>query len=92
MKYDWIGVFFSLLGWYLMSKYRFIGLLVLIVANILWIIFGIKSEIYSLVFLQLSFIILNIKTNIEWYNIEKKKPIEYRDKSFTTINKLFNIN
>ncbi|QQR98872.1 MAG: nicotinamide mononucleotide transporter [Sphingobacteriales bacterium] len=89
IKFDWIGVCFSLLGWYLMSKHRFKGLLVLFIANILWIIFGIQEKLYSLVFLQVSFIVLNIKTNIDWYNIEKSKPSEYQDESFKSIKKLF---
>jgi hypothetical protein len=63
---DWLGVCLSLLGWFLMARHRFLALAVLLAANGAWIAWAAPLHVWSLVTLQLCFIVLNIRALREW--------------------------
>ncbi|MFT3947835.1 MAG: hypothetical protein QM763_12775 [Agriterribacter sp.] len=79
---DWLGVCLSLLGWFLMAKKRFYALIVLCFANLVWLSWAIMTSVASLGFLQVCFMILNLRTIYEWIKTEKSKPVDFQDKSF----------
>ena len=79
---DWLGVFFSLLGWFLMARNRFYALLILCCSNIVWLSWSVMTNVISLGFLSICFMILNIRTIFEWIKTEKLKPIAFQDKSY----------
>jgi len=87
---DWLGVFFSLLGWFIMARNRFYALLILCCSNIVWLTWSIKTNVLSLGFLSISFMLLNMRTIYEWIKSEKVKPIEFQDKSYLNLKKLLN--
>lgn len=80
---------FSIIGWLLMAKQRFIALFVFIIANSVWLIWSTNSKIYSLAILQLFFIFLNIRTIISWTKSEKEKDISNQEKSYRILNQFF---
>ena len=63
---DWLGVFLSLLGWFFMAKNRHMAMIVLLAANVVWIIWAVPLSLWSLVTLQVCFMGLNIRTTLEW--------------------------
>jgi hypothetical protein len=63
---SWTGTVLSLVGWFLMAKHRMLALVVLIAANIAWIVFAIPSHIWSLAVLQACFVLLNLRTIRQW--------------------------
>lgn len=79
---DWLGVLLSLFGWFLMARQRFIALLVLIFANVIWFTWGFTTNVPSIMFLQVSFMLLNFRTIYEWLKTEAKKPDEFRYKCY----------
>jgi uncharacterized ion transporter superfamily protein YfcC len=88
---DLLGVICGLSGAFLLAKKRFIALLIIIISNLIWVIWGLHSTSWSLSFLQACFFILNSRTIIEWIKLEIKKPIEEQEDSFKTLNKFLNI-
>ena len=66
---DWVGVFLSLLGWFLMAKHRHMAMVVLLAANLVWVIWAVPLHVWSLVTLQVCFMVLNIRTILEWSKI-----------------------
>ncbi len=87
---DWLGVFLSLSGWFLMGKRRFFAILVLILTNIVWLTWALTNNVYSMMVLSTCFIILNVKTIINWIKDEKKKPLDFQDKTFIRLKQLTN--
>jgi hypothetical protein len=87
---DWLGVFLSLFGWFLMAKKRFIALIILVLANVVWLIWGLETRVWSIFVLQSCFMVLNGRTMYEWFHIEQKKPPELQESSFKKLIRLIN--
>lgn len=63
---DWIGVALSLTGWYLMPKKRRIAIIVFLIAGIAWVTWSILTKTWSILFIQLCYAVLNVRTLVIW--------------------------
>lgn len=58
---DWIGAGINLVGWYLMPKNQLTAIVIFLVSNIFWISWGLSEGAWSVVIVQLCFMVLNIR-------------------------------
>lgn len=63
---DWIGVALNLTGWYLMPTRKILAIKIFLIGNVLWFTWAASREIYSIVFIQLCFAVLNVRTIRMW--------------------------
>lgn len=63
---DWIGAILTLIATYLMASYRRQAVRVFLVSSVVFLIWAFHEEVWSLVVLQSTLIILNIRTLIKW--------------------------
>ncbi len=63
---DWLATGLSLLGWYLMADHRVRALFVLMAANIAWGFWASTLQHWSLLLLQVCFMVFNLRTLRAW--------------------------
>lgn len=63
---DWVGVLFSLSGWYLMPKHRVTAIVVFLLGGVIWITWSISTKTWSILFIQLCYTALNTRTLLIW--------------------------
>ena len=67
---DYIGIFLSLLRAFLLAKKRFFAVKFSVFVDLFWVIICAMSDVWSLVILNLIYVILDIRTIINWNNGE----------------------
>lgn len=63
---DWAGVVVNLTGWYLMPHHRRAALALFMVSNAVWICWALANGVWSIVFIQICYVVLNIRTLRAW--------------------------
>lgn len=57
---DWISGVFGLSGMYLLSKHNKIGWVLLCLSSICWIMIGVKTGLYGLIFISIIYLIIEV--------------------------------
>ncbi len=63
---DWIGAVLTLIATYLLASHRRQAVRVFLLSSILFLVWAIREEVWSLVMLQSVLIVLNIRTLYKW--------------------------
>lgn len=63
---DWLGVMTSVAGWYLMPKRREYAMVVFLFGNASWITWAVMMNVWSILALQVIFVVLNVRTLYLW--------------------------
>ena len=65
---DWAAIILSVVGHFLLGyKYRYVGVALFFIVNLLWLYWGYYNEVWSLFFLQFIYIPINIKNFVKFY-------------------------
>ena len=71
---DWLGIGLSITAYFLMAKRRRLAISILVGSNLIWGSWAFSKGVHSLFFLNICYLILNIRTLYTW----RKTALEER--------------
>lgn len=66
MILEWSGAILGLIGAVFVTKKQTLGFLIVGVYNILWCVLGVFREQYGIVFLMVTYLVLNLWGYVKW--------------------------